>query len=427
MNLLYVCSDFGIRASGTKGASIHVRAITDALCALGHRVTLLSPHGGPGGGHPADVAIPSQQKCLKSPADDLRRWLKTRDLPLTVAGELRSIFYNEPVVAEMADSLRENPPDAIIERLSLFSHVGLDLARALDRPLIVEVNALLSREAARYRRLEMQTLAEAIEMRVLRGADAIVVVSTALGDELVAAGVECGKIHVVPNGADVASFDPTDDGRAVRRMLGLDGNFVVGFLGSLKVWHGVDVLVSAFKQLVAQDAATKLLIIGQGPTESSLKEQIHDAGLGDAVIMTGAIDHSQVPSHLAAMDVAVAPFRASDAFYFSPIKLFEYMAAGRCVVASRLGQIENVIEDGENGLLCRPDDCDALAEALTSVRRNEAMRLRLGLAGRSHVENRFTWKVAATRISSLIADRIGYQESRDGRGDAVSNCTSRLR
>jgi len=420
-----VCSDFGIRASGTKGASIHVRAITRALCALGNRVTLLSPHGGPGGGHPVDVLAPSQQKCLKSPADDLRRWLKTRDLPLTAAGELRSIFYNESVVDEAIEVLRADPPDVIIERLSLFSHVGLDLARALDRPFIVEVNALLSREAARYRRLEMQTLAEAIEMRVLREADAVVVVSTALGDELVAAGVDCGKVHVVPNGADVRSFDPTNDGRSVRRMLGLDGNFVVGFLGSLKVWHGVDVLVSAFKQLVAQDAATKLLIIGQGPTESSLKQQIQDMGLGSSVVMTGAIDHSQVPSHLAAMDVAVAPFRASETFYFSPIKLFEYMAAARCVVASRLGQIEDVIEDGENGLLCQPDNCDALAEVLMSVRQNEGMRLRLGLAGRSHVENHFTWQVAATHLNSLLADLISCQEVRCRRSEVVSNCTSR--
>lgn len=407
MKLLYVCADFGIPPSGRKGASLHLRAITEALCDLGHEVSLLSPGGEPGGQHPVHNVLPAERCGPTDWAEQLRKWLKDRDLPHAVAQELRPLLFNTWATPRVLEVLQRDPPDAIIERLSLFSHVGLDLARALKRPFLVEVNALLSREARQFRKLELVGLAEAVESRVLNEANVVMPVSDQLAKLVTSVGVPESKIRVVPNGANVEEFDPASDGMEARRRLNLNGEFVVGFAGSLKSWHGVDVLVEAFEQLLIEDPSAKLLIVGSGPTEAKLRSAAADVGRGDSVLFTGAVDHHQVPGYLSAMDVTVAPFRKVEDFYFSPIKLFEYMAAGRCIVASRLGQIEEVIVDGHNGLLCQPDDAHSLAAALLQARLNDSLRQRLGSTARRCVEENYTWKRAARTVDRLIREQMG--------------------
>ena len=406
MKLLYVCSDFGVRPAGTKGASIHLRCITRALCDRNHRVQLLSPHLAPGRDHPATPLLPPARCPPRESAGGLRDYLKSHDLPEAVASEIRALLYNQWVAPRAIEALKFGPPDAIIERLSLFGCVGVTLARALKRPLVIEVNAILTREARRFRHLDMGTLAERIELHTLHEAAAVTVVSKQLGDALSDMGVDRAKITVVPNGADVQAFRPDNDGRLLRERLRLNGGFVVGFVGSLKPWHGVDVLIAAFERLRACDPAAILLIVGAGPTERQLREQVAAVGLQDAVTFTGAVEHIHIPGYLGIMDVAVAPFRRLEDFYFSPIKLFEYMAAGRCVVASRLGQIEEVITHGETGFLCPPDDSESLASALLTVRGDAPLRRRLGAAARGRAERNLTWQVAAAATSELIAGLI---------------------
>ena len=418
MRLLYVCSDFGISPSGTKGASIHVQAITRALCDCGHQVLLLSPRGELQHDHPAGSLRLSSECLIVQETDTLRRWLKGHDLPHRVAQDLRPLLYNAWVVPRALRELKDDPPDAIIERLSLFSHIGADLADSLCCPMFLEVNALLTQEARQFRHLELVELAEEIESRVLQRADGIMVVSSELVPMLVAAGVSESKIHVVPNGADVTLFDPADDGQVIRQRLNLSDAFVVGFAGSLKVWHGVDLLVEAFEALHASDPSAKLLVVGTGPAENDLRSEVNRTGLGSAVVFTGAIKHEQIPVHLAAMDVAVAPFRRMEQFYFSPLKLFEYMAAGRCVVASRLGQIEEVVTDGENGVLCDPDDVASLADAMLELRRDPDRRQHLASAGRQCVEQNHTWQKVALTATGLIKEQI---DGRSAPGKVVSD------
>ncbi len=406
MNLLYVCSDFGIPPNGTKGASVHLRAITRALADRGHQVVLLSPRSGPGPQHPATPLFGSTSGPGCKSADRLRRWLEDHQLPIAAAGELRALLYNASVVEAALKKLQDRRPNAVMERLSLLGHAGLDLARALDVPLVLEVNALLTSEAQQFRGLEMGTLARRIERRVLTEADAVIVVSSQLRQRLEGIGVDPQRIHIVPNGADVDAFRDLDDGRETRAELGVDEEFVLGFTGSLKVWHGVDLLLAAFQRLHAADPHTKLLIVGTGPTEQLLRSQSGAADLTDAVIFTGPVDHERIPQYLSVMDVAVAPFRDVDGFYFSPIKLFEYMAAGRCIVASRLGQIEEVIDHGVTGLLCKPDDVDDLAETLITVRNDADLRSRLGHAAGICARQRHTWDHAARKTENVITELV---------------------
>jgi glycosyltransferase involved in cell wall biosynthesis len=402
VRLLYVCSDFGIPPSGTKGASIHLRAITGALADLGHEVLLLSPLEGPNGEHPVRRLLPPGCPPARQNTKTLKHWLKGRQLDAAVARELNSLFYNAWVHEQAAEAVADAPPAAIIERLSLLGHVGLDLANALNVPLIVEVNALLTEESRKFRGLALRDLAESIEKRVLHAADAIMAVSAPLAQKLVKMGIAADKIHVVPNGVDLAKFEAAPTRSQCRAELGLGDEFVVGFCGSLKVWHGVDVLLSGFVQFLQNDPSAKLLIVGTGPIERFLKTLVDKAGLADSVIFTGATDHDKVPTMLRAMDVAVAPFRSMENFYFSPIKLFEYMAAGTCVVASRLGQIKQVVRDGVNGLLCRPDDAHDLSNVLSVARQSPELRERLAREALKTVREHYTWRHAGETTEQII-------------------------
>ncbi len=420
LNILYVCSDFGIRPQGVKGASIHLRSITRALSDLGHCVSLLSPHPAPDSGHPV---IPLPIACddvLVEAAGRLRHWLKGHHFSHSAGHELRDLSYNMWVVDRACALLDDQVPDAIVERLSLFGSVGMELAERWNCPHIVEVNALLSREAAQYRDLEMGSLACEIEQRVLNSSDAVTVVSRELSDELTGIGVDGGKIHVVPNGTDVDLFDPKDDGKSLRRQLGLGNAFVVGFAGSLKAWHGVDVLVTAFKEVLKDEPRSMLLIVGTGPMEDLLRTQAMGMGIGESVVFTGGVEHALIPTYLSAMDVAVAPFLDIDSFYFSPIKLFEYMAAGVCVIASELGQIADVIEDGHEGLLCPANDATALAMAMNRARQYPELRSRLGAAARSLVERKYTWRAAARKTSDIVEHAVQGRTSRARSSKACS-------
>jgi len=412
VRLLYLCSDFGIDPAGTKGASIHVRSVTRAMCEIGHDVRILSPKGGCIPDHPAQPILGVGGGPAESMGKLLKKWLVDHGLTDAPARELRPLIYNAWVGEPALAALRENPPEAILERLSLFSHVGIDLSEALDVPLVVEMNAPLADEAEAYRALQLRPLAREIEGRVLRRADGVVVVSQALAKRLVEAGVRPERVHVVPNGADPSFFTGIPPRESCRARWELDGAFVVGFVGSLKPWHGVDVLLRAFERLHRDDPRARLLIVGEGPWAPSLRGLAIDLGLGDRVTFTGALPHAEIPRVLGALDVAVAPFLQVHDFYFSPIKMFEYMAAGLCVVGSRLGQIAGVVQDGVNGLLCEPDDPESLYRTLRRAQGDAALRRRLGSAARESIRAGYTWTHTARRLTRVIEDAIAAQRTK---------------
>lgn len=415
MRLLYVCSDFGIPPDGTKGPSIHLRSITRALCQAGCESWLLSPKDGPGPRHPLRRLLPPGCPPADREARRLKQWLLSHGLGEGLGQELRPLFYNAWVHEPALRALRERPVDVILERLSLFGCVGLDLAEACNVPLVLEVNALLTDEARRFRTLQLAGLAEAIETRVLQHADAITVVSQQLAQQVVACGIDAAKVQVVPNGVDVELFEQAPPRDACRAEHGLGDEFVIGFVGSLKVWHGADLLLEAFRRFRRHDPAAKLLIVGTGPMEAHLRENARLAELDDAVTFTGAVEHERVPRLVRAMDVAVAPFLPFEGFYFSPIKLYEYMAAGAAVVASRLGQIAEVIEDGVNGLLCEPASADDVCRKLLQLRESPALRARLAASAGRAVRERHTWAHAARKVVCLLNDVVERRAARSAR------------
>jgi glycosyltransferase involved in cell wall biosynthesis len=321
----------------------------------------------------------------------------------SVPGELRRILYNKDLETELRRRFEADPPDLVYERASLYSTAGISVARALHRPLFVEVNAPLAVEQTAYRATGFGQLAAQAERWTLTHADAVLVVSAALRDHAVSAGVDPGRIHVIPNGVNPSHFHPGPRDTAFRARWNIDGALsVIGFVGGLRPWHGVESLPALLEALAKYDPAIRLVIVGEGPLRSQLQDDFDKKGLGSQVIFTGHIPHEQVPATIRHFDVAVAPYpQAEHAFYFSPLKLFEYMASGVPVVAAGLGQINELLRHGVTAMVYPPGDLDALAKACRTLLADAALRAKLGQAAAALAREQFTWDHNAVRITNL--------------------------
>lgn len=383
MRVAYVCADPGIPVFGRKGGSVHVQEVVRAMTKTGIRVELFAANRG--GSAPADL-----------------RELPVIEVPVGRSGnaaarERACLDANRSIAAALA---RRGPFDFVYERQSLFGFAGMEYARKSGRAGLLEVNAPLVLEQQAYRELADRSAAEEAARRAFSAASAILAVSRDLAAALEREPAARGRVHEVPNGVDPERFPP---GLAPAREKGR-GEFVVGFVGSLKPWHGLPVLADAFDLFAAREPRARLLVVGDGSGRRELEAEMGSRGLGAKAVFTGAVDPAEVPRWLASMDVAVAPYPKLSDFYFSPLKLYEYMAAGLPVVASRIGQIGEAIEDGQTGLLCTPGDAPAFAAAFERLHRDEELRRRLGGAARREVLRSRTWAAVAERIRDIAAE-----------------------
>jgi len=292
----------------------------------------------------------------------------------------------------------EGPFDLIYERYSLWSFAGMSYAREAGVPGVLEVNAPLIEEQAEHRGLVDRLAATRIAEKVFHEATVLVAVSNEIKAYLEQFSTARERVHTIPNGVNPDRFLP---GLRQARRSSPD-KFTVGFIGTLKPWHGLATLVDAFAIPRSRDTSLRLLIVGDGPELSRLVHQVAERGLGSSVDWVGAVGPEKIPDWLAAMDVAVAPYPNLQRFYFSPLKVLEYMAAGLPVIASRIGQIEELIEHGATGWLVPPGDVSALATALLQLRATPvSARERLGAAARRHVLTHHTWDAVAQRILEL--------------------------
>lgn len=381
MRIAYVCADPGVPVFGQKGCSIHVQEVIRAWQQQGIQVDLFATRLG--GDAPPDLERVRIHALPKVPKGDLAQ---REQQALAANLELRQALE------------QEGPFDLVYERYSLWSFTAMEYAQATEIPGLLEVNAPLIEEQASHRGLVDRTGAEQVAERVFGAATAIAAVSEAIKAYLRRYPVVEERVHVIPNGVNPERF-PVGLTPALPAS---PGAFTVGFVGTLKPWHGLAILVEAFAQLHQQASNARLLIVGDGPQRQQMEADLIARGLQSAAVLTGTVAPESIPTLLASMDVAVAPYPAQIQFYFSPLKVYEYMAAGLPVVASRIGQLVDLIKDGENGWLCSPGDSAALAAALESLRQDPSLRARLGQQGRRTVLQHYTWEKVAQQLLTLV-------------------------
>ena len=371
MRIAYVTVDPGIPVFGTKGASVHIQEVVRELIRRGHDVTVHTTRAG-------------------------------RDIPDDLAGleviETR-IDADDPgareraqqeVSARIAARIIAGGTDLVYERYSLFSTALAEVAEATGAAGILEVNAPLIEEQRTHRVLVDEEAAGNALTRQVAAATATVAVSDPVRD-WVRERTGSESVHTVPNGVSITRIVPRPEDI---------GDPVVTFVGTLKPWHGVADLLAA---AALAKRPWKLRIIGDGPERAALEEQA--AGLGIEVDFRGAVAPADMPGQLAGSAIGVAPYPdlgGEQQQYFSPLKVYEYLAAGLPVVASAVGQLPQIL--GELGTLVPPSDPAALAAAIDTLAADPVLRGRLGWRGRVQAEEKHSWAGAVDRILALAGD-----------------------
>jgi len=407
MKIAYICSDVEIPVFGHEGCSIHIREFTSALAELGHEVFILASWLG--GAPPPDLR--ARVYPIEPAGLDAAAWAALEQEPVVaehcLGRDLKSLFGNGWLPKLAVPLFEREKPDFIYERYALFGWSGAELAARFRLPFILEVNAPIAQEQDGYEQFTLVRTADRVEQEVFRRADAIVAVSAVVADWLKTRGVPAERILVAPNAVSPTRFKRAADAAGVRARLGLGDRRVIGFVGSFQPWHDVAGLIRAFACVRRAHADLRLLLIGCGPQRDELAASVETLGLAETVAFVDAVSHAEIPDCLAAMDVAVAPYACwGQPFYGSPMKVFEYMMAGRPIVAAALGQIADVIEPERTGLLYAPGDHDGLVAALERMLADPAAAAAMGAAARAQALREHTWQAVAGGIINRASELI---------------------
>ncbi len=388
----YVVTDPGVPAFGRKGASAHVRAVLGELVARGADVHLFAAR--------RDGDPPTRLHAIT-----------IHDLPRptgAAADRERAAVAADHVLAVMlGDVAGARGFDLVYQRYALWSAAGLELAGSRGWRSVLEINAPLVDEQQQHRVLVDRETAIAMSRRALTAATTPYAVSRAVADW---AGDLAGRpIPVVANGVDTDRVRPLAGGTAALPVSEPD-ELTLGFVGTFKPWHGVESLVAAAAAIHHDPSAprVRLLLVGDGPQLATVLAHADRAGLQDRVESVGAVDPDDVPAVLTRIDVALAPYPAGE-HYFSPLKVFEYMAAGLAVVASGIGEVPDLLQDGRDALVVAPGDDDAFVAAVHRLAVDPTLRARLGAAARTSSEERFSWRGVLDRVLELDDRTAGGQ------------------
>lgn len=390
--------------SPVSATALHIQAVVRALEARSHQVRVLA-----------------LQRGLPSYSDDLETWHPVQARPLPpllrlierpVRGaqsrlRLPYLNYFESYRFSQAVEVAFQGYDLFYERFWLNSYGALLAAQRMGLPLVYEVNGDLVEEYAQLK-IELSPLQwkaiHWVTRWMFRRAARVVTVSEVLREKVLHRWrIPADQVVTVPNGAKVEVFSRASGGGALSERYGLNGHPAIMFVGSFKPWHGLDLLVEAFSRLAGSHPQARLVFVGDGPERKALEAQARRLDLGEQVIFTGAVPHEEVAALLSAAEVAVVNPRVSPASISqSPLKLFEYMAAGKAIVAPRVPNLQAILTDGENALLVPPDEPEALRQALARLLDQAELRRALGEAARRQALKRHSWGRTAQVLETIF-------------------------
>ncbi|MGN7613564.1 glycosyltransferase family 4 protein [Magnetococcales bacterium HHB-1] len=314
--------------------------------------------------------------------------------------ELLAIAYAVLIFPVLLWRTKQEKPQFIYERYALFNFAGILTAKWHKIPLILEVNAPLVEEMQQHDGLFFQSLAQKSEQWIAQNADYVIAVSEVLRQRFIKQGVQPQRIVVMPNGVDPEQFHPHIEGTILRQKYQLENHFIVGFVGWIRPWHGVDRLIQAVATLKKEGIAIKALIVGDGPAVTDLKTLAEELNITPNIVFTGAIAREEIPAMIAAMDICVQP-DVTD--YASPIKLFEYLAMGKAVIAVDRANIREIVRHKKEALLIPAKDTDAFSQALRHLCKNPTTLKTMQKQAEKRIQTlKAYWSENAQRVIMLI-------------------------
>jgi glycosyltransferase involved in cell wall biosynthesis len=380
---------------GRSSQAMHIRSLVEAWKADGHEVTVLSPPGV----DPLKAAglMPLFRK--EDRATGVQRIWKymSCECPQFIF-EAFELLYNLFLPFRLLPLLWRQPEAILYERHAYFMFMGVLLGKWMRRPVVLEVNELAGFKRARG--LILERLARRIDAWVFSRASHIMCVSSVLADEARLRGASADRVHVLPNAIDPERFRSLQPAQSLRARLGLEGSIVIGHVGLFHLWDRLDVLIQVMRGIRERHPEVKVLLVGDGPEMTNLKQTASCLGMESAVIFSGPVSRDEVPAYNDAMDICVLP--DSNAFG-SPIALFEFMAMGKPCVVPGLGPMRDVIDDQVTGFVFPRADYGALEKVLLRLVEDPALRNKVGARAKQTVFERHTWEANARFIVQLAA------------------------
>jgi len=324
---------------------------------------------------------------------------------------LMKLDYNDRFIRKCSKILNGRRIDLLYQRYSIFSYAGVTLARKFHVPFILEFNSseVWKEQNWSGKNNRLLYMIKRIEMLNLIAADMIVVVSEPLKKDLIGWGIDGEKILVNPNGVDPIKFDAalSNSGKAksLKRSFGInDSDLVVGFTGTFGIWHGIPQLTQAIEEILGKRLVSNIhfLLIGDGLMKGEMERELSHY---KNVTFTGQIPYSDIQYYIAFCDILVSPHNPQidgNEFFGSPTKLYEYMAMGKGIVASDLGQIGKVLKNRVTGYLVKPGDVSQLIEGIVDLIQNRELRLKMGENARLEAIGNYTWDINTKRVINRL-------------------------
>ncbi|MDZ7263410.1 MAG: glycosyltransferase family 4 protein [candidate division KSB1 bacterium] len=401
MRILMIWTNLFVVPDDGSGARSHNTFLKNAFEQLGHETLLLSPVGN---GSTDDPTLKRKQS--------LYGLLKGR-MPRLITDWLRdfySIWFDLRYDQVIETTIAHFRPDFIYERFTDYHSSGLRAAFKANVPYLTEIHAPLDSKKF-YQRINFRRYNRRVLMKVANQARSVIVVSQAMKRFLLERGVPGDKIFVLHNAVDPALFRQQGLAATVKQRLGIDNRRIVGFVGTMKPYHGLDLLPDVCNHLRSQFPDICFLMVGRFKTkeqQTDYIQKLNQRGLAQYFVFTGGVPVEQVPPYIEAMDICLMP-DSND--YGSPIKLFEYGALAKPVVMPDYAPIAEIVHDGQNGLLFAPRSASTMAAKIALLLNDSALRQRIGHNLYQDVLSHHTWQHNASTIIQQAANGLPVHRS----------------
>jgi len=346
-------------------------------------------------GHSVIIFLPKKIKEVKGLG-------KVYELGLYFNSSLLSLILYNFLSHKVKKILKKEKVDLIYQRHEIFSELGRKISKSLSTPLIIEFNNPFNLSVKywypinRILKLIALPFISYYEMKLLKGADGIVTVSSVLKNWLIKKGIKEEKIVVNPNGVNPAKFNPKIKDKTLRKKYGIpEEDILVGFVSTFRAWHGCEILAEAALKVIKKKQNVSFIFIGDGFFRKSTEDLVKSKYKGRKIIFTGAVPYKLISNYLSICDILVNPTKNTpdkSEFFGSPTKIFEYMGMGKAIISSNIGQMREILEHKKDAYLVEPDNPDALAQAIIELSENKELRMRIGRNARKKVVKMYTWK-----------------------------------
>lgn len=397
MNIL-----FHHRTRGRGAEGVHIRGVVKGLRELGHKVAILSlPGADP---EEEELAVKQQGPVVEKKEQKKGLFSKLTELTKYVPEfvfELFELAFNLIAWWRLRKTVKSEGTELIYERYSLFMFASVWWAKRKNIPIVLEVND--SCLVHRVRHLTFKGLAKKLEGWIFSNATGLVFISSRFQQVATDAYPNIAPSVISPNAADLDKFVlQPDKATALREKLGINDKVVLGYVGAFVHWHGIDWFVDEVADKLKDYPNLVLLLVGDGVCYEPIKERVQQAGVESQIILPGRVEHAEIPTYVEAMDYGILP-DSND--YGSPMKLFEFMAMAKGMVAPDFTPISEVVADGETSWLFPANDRKACVEKTLALAEDIEQQKKVGSQARAYIERERQWRHNAEQLLTLVTEK----------------------